>query len=42
MNRLVEMTDDGVNKKKSFWANLGSIFDRKHSGDKSSACFRDI
>jgi hypothetical protein len=42
MNRLVEMTDDGVNKKRSFWTNLRSIFDRKNSGDKSSACFRDI
>lgn len=39
MNKLVELTDDGVHKKKS-WFSWFSKKKRKYSGDQSESCFR--
>lgn len=41
MNKLVELTDDGLHKKKS-WFSWFSKKKRTYSGDQSEACFRSI
>lgn len=40
MNKLVELIDDGRNKKKSFFSWFG--FKRENTGDQSQVCFRSI
>lgn len=40
MNKLVELTDDGRNKKHSFFSLFGAK--RENTGDRSQACFRTI
>ena len=44
MNKLVELTDDGINKKQSFFSRFGqkikNFFGEKNRADQSDSCFR--
>ena len=42
MGKVVEMIDDGINKKRGFWATIKSLFTKRDNktGDQDMPCFR--